>query len=117
MSEFGAFGHKKIGCGIHLIRRRRLFVDMPPRSKSPASSSLFDASPNICKIAAPTTRRICHQQSEKTFSTATIAKGQRLLASSDFLNEPEVRLSEADLVGPSVVSTFLFQQRTTPRAR
>jgi hypothetical protein len=57
MSEFEAFvvrRHKKIDCAIHLNATPTICSSICPRGqlpKSPASSSLFDASPNICKIA------------------------------------------------------------------
>ena len=37
--------------------------------------------PHICKIAAPTARRICHQQCKKTFSTASVKLGSQVTQS------------------------------------
>ena len=66
----------KLRCDQFPAERRitqRLFVDMPPRQlpKSPASSSLYDASPHIYKIAAPTLGEFLLSNAKK-FSTASI---------------------------------------------
>ena len=73
---FGSMLSKKSQTALRLISRRKTNHATIVRRYAPKPvtevTGEFIAPPHICKIAAPTARRICHQQCKMTFSTASV---------------------------------------------